>query len=104
MMTTSGLPFMAMSARADAQVPAVPDDVDDPRHEKASGVVGCRCTSAGAATRAATTELIELAESKDTGFDRRRFLDALASFRRFTSADLQVSPEEHERLEGVVST
>jgi len=49
-------------------------------------------------------ELIELAESKDTGFDRRRFLDALASFRRFTSADLQVSPEEPERLEGVVST
>lgn len=49
-------------------------------------------------------ELIELAESRDTGFDRRRFLDALASFRRFTSADLQVSPEEHERLEGVVST
>lgn len=28
-----------MSARADAQVPAVPDDVDDPRHEKASGIV-----------------------------------------------------------------
>lgn len=28
-----------MSARADAQVPAVPDDVDDPRHAKASGIV-----------------------------------------------------------------
>lgn len=28
-----------MSARADAQVPAVPDDVDDPHHEKATGAV-----------------------------------------------------------------
>lgn len=28
-----------MSARADAQVPAVPDDTDDPRYDKASGVV-----------------------------------------------------------------
>jgi hypothetical protein len=28
-----------MSARADAQVPAVPDDVDDPRYDKASGIV-----------------------------------------------------------------
>ena len=31
-------------------------------------------------------------------------LDALASFRRFTSADLQVSPQEHARLGGIVST
>ena len=30
---------MAMSARADAQVPAVPEGVDDPRLEKARGVV-----------------------------------------------------------------
>lgn len=48
-------------------------------------------------------DLMALAESKDTGFDRRRFLDALASFRRFTSADLQVSAAEHQRLAGVVS-
>jgi Nucleotidyl transferase AbiEii toxin, Type IV TA system len=47
-------------------------------------------------------DLVELAERKDTGFDRPRFVEALASFRRFTPADLSVSSDEHRRLTRVV--
>jgi len=43
-----------------------------------------------------------LAERKDTGFDPPRFVEALASFRRFTPADLRVDPDERRRLIGVV--
>lgn len=48
------------------------------------------------------SDLVELAERKDTGFDRERFVEALASFRRFTPEDLRVDPEEHQRLIRVV--
>ena len=47
-------------------------------------------------------DLVELAERKDTGFDRPRFVEALASFRRFTPEDLRVGPDEHRRLARVV--
>lgn len=48
-------------------------------------------------------DLVELAERKDTGFHRPRFVDALASFRRFTPEDLRIDPEEHRRLARVVA-
>jgi hypothetical protein len=48
------------------------------------------------------SELVELAERTDTGFDRPRFVEALASFRRFTPADLRVGPDDHRRLARVV--
>jgi len=47
-------------------------------------------------------DLVELAERKDTGFDRPRFVEALASFRRFTPEDLRVGSDEHRRLARVV--
>ena len=45
---------------------------------------------------------MELAERKDTGFDRPRFIEALVSFRRFTPADLRVGRDEHRQLTRVV--
>ena len=42
--------------------------------------------------------LIDLAGEKDAGFDTARFLESLASFDRFTPADLGVDATEYDRL------
>jgi len=46
---------------------------------------------------------MDLAAEKDTGFDTAGFLESLASFHRFTSADFGVDEAEYERLRATVA-
>ncbi len=46
---------------------------------------------------------MDLAAEKDTGFDTAGFLESLASFHRFTSADFGVAEDEYERLRATVA-
>ena len=47
--------------------------------------------------------LMDLAAEKDTGFDTAGFLESLASFHRFTAADLGIGEAEYERLRVTVA-
>lgn len=47
--------------------------------------------------------LMDLAAEKDAGFDTARFLESLASFHRFTPADLGIDEAEYERLSVTVA-
>ncbi len=46
---------------------------------------------------------MDLASEKDTGFDTAGFVEALSSFRRFTTADFGVAEDEYERLRATVA-
>ena len=47
--------------------------------------------------------LLDLASQKDTGFDTAGFLEALSSFRRFTSADFGIDQAEYDQLRVTVA-
>lgn len=49
-------------------------------------------------------EMMELAAEKDRGFATTHFLEALATFRRFTPADLGISEAEYEPLRMTVES
>jgi len=90
--TTALGPTLAPKELAANKVPAIFDRAE-PRD----------FTDVDAVTRVyPLADLVELAERKDTGFHRPRFMQALASFQRFTPQDLRVDPDEHRHLARVV--